>query len=64
MIILTSLTIYLCSQFTMINNTEHPWITDDAETVVRTANNCFYKYRSCLKTFIKKDKKDYTAICK
>lgn len=55
--------LFICDEFTLVNKSGHEWVEDDGWTIVRSANSCKYKYKSCLKRFVKKTKKDYNAIC-
>lgn len=53
----------VCAAVLMINLSSEKWNKFDLETKVRAEKTCIKRYNSCLKKFIKKERKIYNAIC-
>lgn len=53
----------LCAIVIMINLSGNPWNDFDLKTKKRAIKTCRKRYNSCLKKFIKKEKKIYNAVC-
>lgn len=51
-----------CAEPRVVNNTE-TWNKRDEDTLNRAKNTCLSRYKSCLKTFVKKEQLNYYAIC-
>ncbi len=54
---------YVCALTIMINLSDEPWNKHDVETKNRAKVTCKKVYKSCLKKFIKKEPRNYHAIC-
>lgn len=59
--ILTS--ILFCAATLIINQSKESWNNHDQKTLDSAKITCKVRYDSCLKKFIKKNPREYVAIC-
>lgn len=55
--------LYICAATIMINLTNEPWNEVDLRSKRRAVYVCRTEYNGCLKTFTKKEPRNYRAIC-
>lgn len=53
----------ICAATLMINLSSEPWNSLDMKSKKRASYVCKKQYKSCLKKFVKKEKRVYNAIC-